>query len=293
MTRGARCFLMVCLSAALLPSALAKEKDLSSQVPLKILRADSVYIDCDVCVRALAEAGKIADQQLLIWKRFRVVQDRKQADLIFMFSANAYLGDYVTRDGPDKRPVMIDRTILTIVDPKTGEELWSDARIWGSWRVASATKELIEELRGEMETEIKRWTIDDILSCAGTLPYSTFAHMASEDALKSSAMGVSPIANAADRLSVSSHDVPEFCRQAQLVIGPDNKIAGFEVLVPQSEALVVSEVLAQADEFEFGGGKDARSHQVFFTALSKDRKILLHFDTQGHRTNLTRVSYSY
>lgn len=294
MTPSARFFIVIiCLCGFFEPRAVAKSKEKRPPIPAKIFQADSVYVDCDACPRALAEAGKTANEQLLMWKRFRIVQDRNQADLIFMFGANQYLGDYVTRDGPDKRPVAIDRTIMTVIDPKTGEDLWSDTRIWGSWRVVGATKDLIEELRDEMESEVKILTIEDVLRCAGTAPYLAFAFVAPEDALKRTSMGVARAPDAADHLSVSSPDVPEFCRQAQLVVGADHKIVGFEVLVPQSEALDISEVLKQADQFEFGGGKEARSEKVFLTARSKDQKILLHFDMQGHRSVLTRVTYSY
>ena len=54
--------------------------------------------------------------------------NRRKADLIFLFSANSYLGDYGTRDGPDTRPVHVDITFMNVVDPHTGESLWGDSR---------------------------------------------------------------------------------------------------------------------------------------------------------------------
>jgi len=58
------------------------------------------------------------------------------------------------------------------------------------------------------------------------------------------------------------------------------------------QALDISEVLQQADQFEFASGKDARSQEVYFTARSTDRKILIHYSMEGQRSVLTRVSYS-
>lgn len=51
----------------------------------KIKKADSVAIDCSKCVRSLSKAGDTAEQELTAWNRFRLVDDPKQADLVFMF----------------------------------------------------------------------------------------------------------------------------------------------------------------------------------------------------------------
>jgi hypothetical protein len=82
-----------------------------------------------------------------------VVPDPKKADLIFLFSANRYLGDYLTRDGADQRPVHVDITYMNVVDPHTGANLWGDSERLGSWFVGSATKDLIDELREILEVD--------------------------------------------------------------------------------------------------------------------------------------------
>lgn len=250
-------------------------------------------IDCSACPRGLAAAGKAAREALATWSRFRIVEDPKQADLIFMFSANPYPGDYLTRKGPDQRPVKIDRTIMTVIDPHTGEELWSDSRIWGSWRVTSATKDLIDELRSEMEVETRKWTLDDVLRCSGAPAYQALAFMTPEAALAKPELGVRRMEDAPNRLTVSSPNAPDFCRRAQLVVGADNRIAGFEVVASQSDALDVADILEQADRYQFTSGKDPRTQRSYFTAQSRDRKIVIQFDVQGHRTVLSRVIYSY
>ena len=62
----------------------------------------------------------------------------------------------------------IDGAIMTVIDPHTGQELWSDSRQWGSLRVARATKALINEHRGEMEVESKKTRKVTAPSCRGS-----------------------------------------------------------------------------------------------------------------------------
>jgi hypothetical protein len=127
--------------------------DIVAAIPPKVMQAKSAYIDCDGCVRGMAKAKLAAFQQLTAWKRFTVVPDPHKADLVFLFSANPYLGDYITRDGPDKRLVKVERTYMNVVDPKTGESLWSDSEQLGSWFVEKATADMIAEFRYQLEED--------------------------------------------------------------------------------------------------------------------------------------------
>jgi hypothetical protein len=127
--------------------------DMFLALPPKVTRAKSVYIDCDACPRGMAAAWLAAFQGLVDWGRFDITPDPRKADLIFMFSANPYLGDYVTRDGPDKRPVAVDITYMNVIDPHTGESFWDDSRQWGALFVDRATKDLIFEFKEELEIE--------------------------------------------------------------------------------------------------------------------------------------------
>jgi hypothetical protein len=122
-------------------------------LPPKITQAKSVFVYCDACPRGMAKAKMTALEALTDWKRFEVLSSPHAADLVFIFSANPYLGDYVTRDGPDKRPVSVDITYMNIVNPQTGQNMWQDYRQWGSLRVARATKDLIKELRLQLEEQ--------------------------------------------------------------------------------------------------------------------------------------------
>jgi hypothetical protein len=277
---------------ACLPLLAAPQKAKHPPLPDKLMRADSVAIDCDACPRELAKAGPTANEELLVWNRFRVVEDRRQADLIFLFSANPYLGDFLTRDGPDPRPVNIKGTILTVIDARTGQQLWSDSRLSGNFRVPSETKALIAELRTQMESQVRRWTLDEILRCNGAPAYEALASVTADEALSRPGLGVERMADAPNRLRVSSPDVPEFCRRAQLVVGPGDKLVGFEVVVPGSENLDVADLLEHADQFDFLSGRNG-SQNVYFAARTKDRKILIQFDVHGREQTLSRVTYSY
>ena len=127
--------------------------DMILALPPKITQAKFVYIDCDTCLRGMASAKQAALEGLLDWKRFTLVSEPQRADLVFLFSPNKYLGDYVTRQGPDPRPVRVMITYMNVLDPHTGESLWGDSAKAGSWFVAKATKRLISELRGQLEAE--------------------------------------------------------------------------------------------------------------------------------------------
>ncbi|HME01002.1 MAG TPA: hypothetical protein VKM93_27290 [Terriglobia bacterium] len=129
--------------------------DMFRALPPKVMRAKSAYIDCDACPRDMATAWLAAFEGLTDWGRFDIVPDPRKADLIFLLSANPYLGDYLTRDRPDKRPVRVDITYMDVVDPRTGESLWGGSRQWGAWFVGRATKDLILEFKQELALEEK------------------------------------------------------------------------------------------------------------------------------------------
>jgi hypothetical protein len=284
-------FFIILAGSGWLSSAVAKEQE-RPPLSTKVMEAKSAFIVCE-CPRGLAVAEGRALHELQLWGRFQIVHNRHQADLVFLFSSNEYLGDYLTRDGPDKRPISVDYTIMTLVDPTTGQKLWSDSRRWGSWRADHATKELIAELRDQIEEQTKKWTLDDVLMCSVSPALVGFAQLTADEALAKSESGVSRVAGSPDRLTLNSPVAPDFCKRAQLVVGPDSKIIAFEVLASQADSLDVTEVLQKADRFDFAGGKDEGSNQVYFTAQSKDKKLLIRFAVQGHKSVLSCVRYSY
>jgi hypothetical protein len=282
---------LVLCTAAFAPATLAREAH-RTPLPAKSMQANSVYVDC-ICPRGLAVARETAVEQLKSWGRFQISQNRRQTDLVLLFSGNPYLGDYITRDGPDTRNVSVDITFLTVIDPNTGKSLWTDSRQWGSWRVKGATKDLLTELREQMEGQVKRWSLDDILMCSVTPVYAGFAHLTPDEAIAKSDSGGVKASGTPDRLMLSSLDAPAFCQRAQVLFSPDHRIIGFEVPATQADDLEIGDVLQQADRFDFAGGKYSEGDKVYFDVQSKDKKIRILFDMEGSRTVLSQVSFFY
>jgi hypothetical protein len=131
--------------------------DMMGALPAKVMQAVLVYVDCVDCPRGMAAAKKAALREVADWKRFYLVPDRRRANLIFLFSARPYLGDYLTRDGDHPGPISVEVTYMNIIDPGTGESLWGASRKWGSWFVGSATKDVIHEFRLRVDAEEGRF----------------------------------------------------------------------------------------------------------------------------------------
>lgn len=127
--------------------------DVLVELAPEVKQAKTVAVVCDACPRAMAKANRVAFEELTAWHRFTVVPDGNKADLVVLISANPYVGDYVTRDGPDKRPVNIATVYMNVVDPKTGASLWGDSETRGSWFVAGATKALIDSFKAQFELD--------------------------------------------------------------------------------------------------------------------------------------------
>jgi hypothetical protein len=291
-TRGLvqRVFLLLLASAACLSPALAK-KHAPPAFPIKILEAKSVYLDCD-CRKEMAVSVPNALPELLDWGRYRLMPDRHQADLILLFSMNTYLGDYLTRDGPDKRPAVVDFTILTVIDGHTGEALWTGYKRWGYMLVGRASRDLMHDFRLAVEEQVKKWTVNDVLSCASSPAYAALAHLTPEQVLAEAEFKVARKANTSD-LTVDFPNAPDFCKRAELVVGPDNRIVGFEVLLTAAQTVELADIIEQADRFDISGGKEPDTGVTNFTAQSKDKKILIAYQMQGRVPILVRVRYLY
>lgn len=141
-------------------------------LPPQITTAKTVYIDNE---SGMATLGDRAYQEITKWGRFQVVQSRKQADLIFLLSAHSYNGGYITSGGGQTgtidenghistsgnntytTPITVGYTYLTVIDPKTGDGLWSDSKRWGNLYTGfrSATKGLIDQLKKRMDEQAR------------------------------------------------------------------------------------------------------------------------------------------
>lgn len=133
----------------------------------KILSAKTVYFDDRTGVDAV---GAAALAQLKKWGRFQLVQDKKLADLILLLSADPYNGGYIifasgqTGSVDATGHVQEDRVpnynkqapvrdaYLTVIDPKTGQNLWSDSHVWGGLLTGanSAGERLVKKLQKQI-----------------------------------------------------------------------------------------------------------------------------------------------
>jgi hypothetical protein len=291
--RLAGSFLLILFaSTAFCQLSFAKKTHENPPLSPKILEATAVYLDCD-CRKEMAVSVPSAVPELLDWGRYQLVPDRSHADLILLYSMNPYLGDYLTRDGPDKRPAIVDYTILSVIDAHTGELLWNDYRRRGYMLVASASRELIREFRMVVANQIKSRTLEDLVQCSNSPVYTAFAHLTEGEVLRSPEFEVTRGTDAPNQLTLAPPNAPDFCKRAQLVTNSDGTILGFDVLPSAAETLDLGELLQQADQFDFNGGKDANTGKAYFTAERKDKKILIQYKMQGRMPILTRVRYLY
>lgn len=150
----------------------------------------------------------------------------------------------------------------------------------------------MHEFRMAVARQIKSQTLDDLLQCRTSAAYAAFAHLTPAEALKELESSVAPNAGARSELMFDSANAPDFCKRAQFLIGPDGKIDGFEVVPSGADTLDLSELLQNADRFDFSGGKDA-SGKPYFIAESKDKTFRIEYTLQGRVPILTRVRYLY
>jgi hypothetical protein len=133
----------------------------------KILSAKTVYFDDRTGVDPVRAA---AVAQLKKWGRFQIVQDKRLADLIFLLSADPYNGGYIIFAGGQtgtvdasghvqegrvpnyNRRAPVRDAYLTVIDPKTGQNLWSDSHVWGGLLTGanSAGERLVKKLQKQI-----------------------------------------------------------------------------------------------------------------------------------------------
>ena len=174
-------FVLLLAAIASLPTT-SNAKDKHQPLPPQIMKATTVYIDNQ---SGIAKLGDRCYTEIEKWGRFKVVQDPKTADLVFLLSAKQYTSGYVTSGGGSTSTVntsgninattigdqttgtvntsgtvntttqptytsavTVGYTYLTVIDPKTGDSLWSDMKRWGNLYTGfhSATKGLVDDL---------------------------------------------------------------------------------------------------------------------------------------------------
>jgi hypothetical protein len=139
-----RLLLILMLTGLISTSSYAAQKQLARSP--RILSATSIYFDNETGSDAV---GNRALAQLKKWGKFQIVPDRKQADLIFLLSADPNRRGNIIMSGgqtgsigshghieedpiPDYNKQSPTRyAYLTVIDAKTGDNLWSEKHLWG------------------------------------------------------------------------------------------------------------------------------------------------------------------
>jgi len=134
----------------------------------QMLSAKSVYFNN----RSGSDAvGKNALEQLKKWGKFQLVADPKQADLVILLSADPYDGGsiifasgqtgriddgHITEDSvPNYNKQSPTRyAYLTVIDRRTGDNLWSDKHLWGG--LLTGFNSVGERLIKELEKQSKK-----------------------------------------------------------------------------------------------------------------------------------------
>jgi hypothetical protein len=152
------------LATLVLPTA--SQDHTHSKLAPKILSAKTVYFDDQT---GAPRVGENALEQIKKWGRFRVVRDRKRADLILLLSADPYKGGHIATAGGqtgsvdgngniDVDPVPnfnklspVRYAYLTVIDPVTEESLWTDSHQWGGLLTGfnSVGEHLVKKLEKE------------------------------------------------------------------------------------------------------------------------------------------------
>ena len=142
--KTAECVPLMLIVAGFLALTPADGQKQLAQSP-RILSAKTV---CFVNKTGSDAVGKNALAQLKKWGKFQLVADRKEADLVFLLSADPYRGGNIIfasgQTGTVENGEATEDTVpnynkqsptryayLTVVDTKNGDNLWSDKRLWG------------------------------------------------------------------------------------------------------------------------------------------------------------------
>jgi hypothetical protein len=137
-------------------SASAKEK--YAPLPQQIMEAKAVYIDNQ---SADAHPGDTLYIRLTEWKRFKVVADKKDADLIFVLTEETYQAvtsgtavtnqvgtTKITSGGP--RSYRTGSCTLTVEGARNGATIWANTEPFSR---KGATTELMNDFRKRIEAQ--------------------------------------------------------------------------------------------------------------------------------------------
>jgi hypothetical protein len=159
------CLILFILTSLAVPTPFHAQKQLAKSP--KILSAKTIYFDNQTGVEAV---GSSAVAQLRKWGRFQVVLNKQTADLILLLSADPYKGGdiifasgqtgTIDKDGHIEEDLVpnynklapVRDAYLTVIDPRSGENLWSDSHLWGGLLTGknSAGARLVQKLQKQI-----------------------------------------------------------------------------------------------------------------------------------------------
>lgn len=159
--------LFVVIASAVFAFGAKKEKIEHAPLPTQVTAAKTVYIQNQTDQPGVADK---AYTQLKQWGRYAVVDSKEKADLVIVFTFayshterdnsdyvnlyNSSNGSYTSGVVPGGTSTITwNWTQIRLVDPKTGEVMWADERVWR--RKHSATDELMQALRQRVEEQDK------------------------------------------------------------------------------------------------------------------------------------------
>lgn len=157
------CVLFVLLLPLSSPLAV-HANDKHGALPARVRLANTVYVDNQT---SSAELQNVAYTELSKWARLRIVDSPKRADIVLRLS-NGNSARHVSNADKSHSPAVVPAkqnwmdagpavpegsTRISVLDPKTGNALWSDIRKTNNLKAAS---HMLDGLRAAFDQEPKR-----------------------------------------------------------------------------------------------------------------------------------------
>ncbi len=154
------CILVILLLILSSPMPV-QAKDKHAVLPARVRSAHTVYVDNQT---TSAELQNVAYTELSKWARLQIVDSPKKADIILRLSGGNSVR-YVSSGENSHPPAMVPAkqnwidagaavpegsTRISVIDPKTGNSLWSDIRKTNNLKAAS---HMLDGLRAAFDQE--------------------------------------------------------------------------------------------------------------------------------------------
>ncbi len=156
------CILFILLLILSSPMSV-QANDKHAPLPSRVRSANTVYVDNQT---SSAELQNVAYTELSKWARLRIVDSPKKADIVLRLSGGTSVrfvsggeNSYPAAIVPAKQnwidadsAVPEGSTRISVIDPKTGNSLWSDIRKTNNLKAAS---HMLDGLRAAFDQEQK------------------------------------------------------------------------------------------------------------------------------------------